>query len=724
MSILDFLFGNRQTGQTGILGPSQPATHPATPLPAGVMTPPSPNPDYDQWYQSRMQGIQGPPGAVSTDRIDADRRLAATIFQETAPQEWQKYQAERAQLMAPQLNVGQALELLNRYRQQQGSAPVDPSNILGNQPSPNAAPAPQAPPNGMLPTGGDPSANVLPPYDPYYKAYSDNAFLRSLASSGFWGHGALGGILKAVSDKNDVPLTAPATYMAQQGAEQGVQGGAVDLNTKRLAFLQNLALMQRAGLDPSMFLHAVNSGGAAPSAAAPYGAAPSANPIPYVPGAGPGPTQAAAAALPPGGAAAVATPGGNFLPPTADATSRALSQFLSYRATPPAAPPAAAPVRPIAGPQAPAAGIAAPTNPADAVRAHFAQLAQLYSGLPAYSSQALEYEKMAQTGALPNTIADPVTGRMVDAVTGQPISTDASTYLAQRAGLTAGAEASARLPYEEAASGYDAAAHGQQQRQTDAARIYGEAATAAPITMRAPDGSIVAVSRAQLPELAASGNLGGYRPLTPEDEKAFGALGEQYAKDQASLADARKLQQTVAVMQDQARAFQPGTWGDLRATGARFLTGLGFDGNALASTLGNPASADVMAKDTLRLAMQQLRDSFGGQREAGFIVEKAMNANPNIQTQDEAYRFMTNVIGQEAARQADYITGQEAYRAKHGTIAGFPEQFDRTNPVANYTNQAYADTYGAPAGSKFLGRHQGHPVFQGADGRKFAIGGQ
>jgi hypothetical protein len=574
----------------------------------------------------------------------------------------------------------------------------------GQQPGQPPAPPPQP--------GAPPSA--MPSYGDFYSAANDGAFINGMLSNA--NHGIIGAILGGIAARRNLPITAPAAYDAL--TSQGL-----DTENRRLSLAQTLAFMSRAGVDPSAYLARLNGGSPAPQGGTPAQGGPA---IPA--GIQTEQTPAAAANVVSGGPAAPVpigtnASGGGMNPPTGTraplfsiGTNTDPSAFLARVS--PRGVPGATPNAPSAAPGG---------NPADALRQRYSQLALAMSGLPAYAPQALEYTKLAQTGALPNTVVDPSTGHMVDAVTGAPINMDASAYLAQRGAQAAGASKAAELPYVEAESGYDAAAHGAQQRQTDAARIYGEAATAAPLTMRAPDGSIVAVSRAQLPQLTANGGFSGYRPVTAEDEKALGAFGDQYAKDQASLPDVRKLQGTIAVMQDQSKEFQPGTFGDLRATGARFLAGLGVPNDKLAATLGNPASADAMVKDAFQLATQHLRDTLGAGREAGFVINNAIKSNPNIQTQAEAYRFMLNVMNQEAQRQSDYITEQQAYRAQHGTIEGFPESFDRTHPVGDYTSQAYADTYlppSAPAGSKFIGRYQGRPVFQDPHGRQFVPGGQ
>jgi hypothetical protein len=346
----------------------------------------------------------------------------------------------------------------------------------------------------------------------------------------------------------------------------------------------------------------------------------------------------------------------------------------------------------------------------------YMQMASTMAGLPKFASLAPEYAKLADEGLPPSTIVG-LDGQILDPITGRPITEGVGALQARRAGQIAAAQDAQHVRGQEAIARQQAGL----DRETNWQKYAAENQFKGPQLLRAPDGSVVGVTPTQIAANATNGALRGYRPLTDEDEKALGALGAQYAKDQASLPDVRQTQTTLANMLDQAKSFQPGTFGDIRHAAGRLLTGLGVDPDAVSKVVGNPAGADVITKETLALAMRRLKQNFGASREAGFIVQKTMEANPNIATQPEAYSLMLNSMNQEAQRQADYIVAEHAYRQQHGTIDGFAEQFDRTHPVNHYFDKAMADAYNVPAGSRYLGRNKGRPVFAAPNGKKFMV---
>jgi hypothetical protein len=535
---------------------------------------------------------------------------------------------------------------------------------------------------------------------------------------------------------------APGAYFDLLAKRSGAESGALDVG-QTLEFLNRYRATQ--GLKP--IDESVLTGGSAPtSAPAPSPmsqapAQPSSSSIPSSANAPAEPDQVALFSR----LAANAVPSPAPTLPTAQMTTNAPAQpdqgalFARLAANAPSvnlsnAPPANPSLEP-PQPIFSANGISPPTppnapiNPLEAQRAFFARMGSSMAGLPKYANTFADYLKLAQSGLTPElgAVALP-DGRVVDALSGQPVSGDVNSRYATRAGQVATAQAVPHVAAENAindhTTGNTILTQNNQanlERGTNSARVAAENAYKPPVLMRAPDGSIVGVTPGQMAQANGTGALTGYRPLTEEDTKALGAFGEQYAKDQATLPDVRNTQNTIRVMLDQAKSFPPGTFGDVRASAGRILTGLGADPDQVAKVVGNPAGADVILKNTLTLAMQRLKQNFGQSREAGFIVEKTMQANPNIATQPEAYSFMLNTMNQEAQRQADYLTAQQQYRTQHGTLDGFAVEFDRTHPVAAYANQAMLDTYGVPPGSVFLGRSQGKPVFQSSNGKKFMV---
>lgn len=582
------------------------------------------------------------------------------------------------------------------------------SLLFGNkQPQPAApAPAPQ-----QFPNAGAAAATVTYPdaqtwLSNYVKAQGD----LSRANPRSFMNWVTGNQTKAAEE--NARLQGPAEFLKMLTAGPTFTTANTAAQTGQLGFGQDLSYINRFraanGMPP------VDPGNIAGTFT---GAAPTAKPsLPPDTGAAPpqDATPFAPSAQPPVAVAPLAPPQGT--PPGSDMST--LFQRLGDAM--PQGMPTGAP-----SPIAPPAGAAASPNPLDAQRALFGQMAASMSGLPKFAGQLPEINKVINQGVEPGRAVNYGTGAVADVNTGRPLTVGVNEDAANKAGGVAAAQQDEHLRVERELNQQQAnLTRGNQANQAgltksvDAAKIATENAYKPPVLMRAPDGSILGVTTTQMAEAQTTGALNGYRPLTDEDQKALGEYGVKYAKDQASLPDVRKTQNTIHVMLDQADTFPTGTFGGIKQSAGRVLAGLGVD----PGKLGNPAGADVIFKNTMNLAMDRLKSSFGAQREAGFIVEKAMQANPNIETQPEAFKFMLHTMDEEANRQADFLTGQQTFRKDHGTIDGYTEQFDRTNPVAVYANRAMVKTYGAPEGSQFLGRTpQGFAAFRGLDGKKFAV---
>lgn len=602
----------------------------------------------------------------------------------------------------------------------------------GGQPAGQSNP-PQ-PATAAPPTPAAPSLPTAPPsdYATFIKNLADaaaaNIHMKTWTQRGLL-TAANGDDLTAA--RANVVAGAPQAYDAYQSGHTGVQSGQLDLG-QNLAFINNWRLAHgQAPVDVN------NLSGTfyGPTATTkPFGVptdamdarrvtAPSdapatddrialltglADAMPTMPGASPqGATPFAPSLQPPVTVAPLAPPQGT---PTGSDLNALFTRVAN--SMPPGMPQMTAPVAAQPG------GTPAPANnPLDAQRRFFGSQAAAMGGLPKFSGVLPEVLKIANQGNPDGTQTNLGTGQVSDVINGRPESGSVGELLAGRAGRVAAAQEIPRVVGEQLIDNNKAG----QERQTNAARIASENAYKPPTLMRAPDGSIVGVTPMQMAEAARTGALNGYRPLTEEDTKALGSMGETYVKEQASLPDVRRTQAVIHRMLDQADAFPTGTFGEMKQSAGRLLVGLGADPDQIAKVIGNPASADALVKDSLSLAMDRLRQSFGQAREAGFVLAMTQKANPGIETQPEAFRLMLNSLDQEAQRQADYLTTQQQYRAQHGSIDGFTEAFDAARPVAAYANTAMVNTFGAPAGSRFLGRSQGKPVFQTPDGKKMMV---
>lgn len=331
--------------------------------------------------------------------------------------------------------------------------------LFGNTPQTVSTPTAGTP--SALPPMQSPSAQVLPSYADFYKAYTG-----AINNRGYFGnieqHGLLGAIGQTGRDLASAPYVAPDLYLKMLQAQQGAQGQKLANQGNALHIAQTRALLQGQGLIPG-----------APPVPGPALSAPSTSPPadasagpPPVSAGGTIPTAAPAAAPPPVpvGAPPVATGGLTSATPPVPVIPGAVPAAAPPQAGAPVDIPLVKGVPPVVAP--PAVGV----DPLQARRAFLMQKAAAYSRLPDYLPQALQMMQAARAGIPPGTDVNG-TGQIVDAVTRQPITTDTQTYAATGAGKIAGAQGAAAFPYTIASQNNQAA----NQRATDAARIAGEA---------------------------------------------------------------------------------------------------------------------------------------------------------------------------------------------------------------------------------------------------------
>lgn len=503
--------------------------------------------------------------------------------------------------------------------------PANPSNV-GGQPTVNGAP--------------------LQDYDTFsknrLKAFSDWAY----QNTGLLGHLGMG--QEAV--KSYAEASMPAKYAqyrqqhaAAQSAELGVgqdvallnQGGYnVDPNNIPASLAQKSFIQSQAAAQSAAQAAAQQQQQAAPNAAAqpaPQAGAPDTGIAP--------PVQPAAAGVP----------------------------VFAGRKTPGMIAPAAAPGQ----------------NPAEAQRAFIAGRAAGMVGLPKYATTGAALLGQVQDTGMPGTTVDFRTGAIIDKNTGQPVTDqtgrpiNAQQYAARGAGMTAGAEANARLPATIAA------------QNNDASLRMGH-------TVTDENGNKVPISDFQLAVQQAARAKAGAPPLT--EGIADNPYREGHIKQINKVVDdangADQMQQAVDEMGQAVEKYgAAGPLSKFFQPALEHLNQVGLldkDGSekVQAGALANMDSNTVAAGMARQLTQ-------GGRMLAG-VFNQVQKAKPNLLQSDP--RLALEALHQEMQRQKDMGAFIPQYYAEHGkspTAASFQEAktaFDKAHPVAQYESYVLPKT--------------------------------
>ena len=513
----------------------------------------------------------------------------------------------------------------------------------GNTPSPAAA---SSTPN----TAGaaTPAAATDNPWPslPSYNDYRDEA-----KSAGFWQgianadpRGILGGIAGMVAGSKTADLNAAGNYFKMLQGRTATQNGQLD-TAQTMTFLNRYRAAQ--GLPP-IDPNNVQGSYAATGPQAAASAAPQSTSVPQAPVA---PLQASAA--PPPGAIAPSPGGGGALDQRA---------FLSRTATTMPTIPAA--ITAPAGPSvSPPPSAAMPGNQADALRAFYASTAAAMAGLPKFAQTALDFTKMAQTGAPAGTVALP-NGQLADAATGRPIGMTVQEYNARGAGLTATADANARVPAAETIAANQAAL----DRGTAAVKAGFDFSHT--VTRMGTDGQLHAVPVSAL-ELAKG------KSATPLDATPNAGVNTYPIADNPYRADQQKDATTAATNADQATQGQAG----VQQLGAA-IKAFGMQGPWAQKTLGvleNLNQARLLSPDLVKKVQSGELANMDSNTLVGEMVRQMINSRVPVSIYNQTAKNKPGLANSDPTLQLEALN-QDFQRVRDRNA--FLPQFYQAHPFA------------------------------------------
>jgi hypothetical protein len=105
----------------------------------------------------------------------------------------------------------------------------------------------------------------------------------------------------------------------------------------------------------------------------------------------------------------------------------------------------------------------------------------------------------------------------------------------------------------------------------------------------------------------------------------------------------------------------------------------------------NVAMQQVIAKNAFKLSTESLASQFGGSREAGFIIQKALSSVPNGEQNPMAFQYVLNAYRQAATREIDMHNFTKAWGdAHHNDVVGAAEAFNAQHPWQKYSDRAWS----------------------------------
>ena len=220
---------------------------------------------------------------------------------------------------------------------------------------------------------------------------------------------------------------------------------------------------------------------------------------------------------------------------------------------------------------------------------------------------------------------------------------------------------------------------------------------------------------------------GGTFGMTPGQEaygKGTGDSAVAYRQDLTTrVAQGFELTQRLNEQQQLVRQFRIGATGPARAKLAAVARDMGMsEGVVQGIGGGDPAAAQAFTKFAAQSALEQLRQSIGANRMLQAEVTAFQKANPNIATDPQAFDKVEAF--QRHLYERDYNQQQQLdqWERSGKDPAQFPAAFDRfRHPQAQPPGRAASGTrQPAPGGMRQIGTYRGRPMYQDAQGRRFA----
>jgi hypothetical protein len=530
----------------------------------------------------------------------------------------------------------------------------------GNQDNASADSAPPAGPANAPPANG----SVAPSYGDYFTQLQRAAQLNSaqapqrpgLAGLFSWMSGGQRDAMQA-----NAAVGAPDAYFKMLQGQNTADNGALDNG-------QTAIMLANGGhpVNPNDIRSSLMGRGTQPAAVAP-------GPVmPVMPGAAPGSPAPTPQAQP-----------GNVAPPALPSQPDLTGGAPAANGPPSANSPAGAPTAPPPGspPGAPPIGSAPtqPGNPADALRAKWGAMAAQSAGLPKYLPQAAELQKLSQTGVPAGAIGGP-NGAAVDGITGAPVGNiTAQDYAARGAGLTAGSEATARIPaasfLAKQQAALDVGTH-LANVKADASRKFSDVTDATTGLKSPKSDEALATAEQAAPGAAPAFNRGlAENPYRPEQIK-------QIAKAQSDAGDATVGQNLTEQLQSAIKI--TGTSGPLTgpalAIGQKLMQ-LGLLTDKAGKKVG---AAELANMDSNSIVSAMAKAAAAGRVPLG-IYNQINKTKPSLLSGNPTMAL--EALRQDFIRSQDFGKFAATYYGPTSTKLDAQTAFDQAHPIAQYQSR-------------------------------------
>ena len=210
-----------------------------------------------------------------------------------------------------------------------------------------------------------------------------------------------------------------------------------------------------------------------------------------------------------------------------------------------------------------------------------------------------------------------------------------------------------------------------------------------------------------LPPPSSGSMTGGTGPqqltpgMTPAQRAAETELGKDFATTDKKSYDAANTSLGMLTSANNAADIMNRTPGGWTATGPGANTRLELAShiNQLSGLFGGKPVVDPAAigewealnKQTKLMGMQVVNNYFGGSREAASIINGATTAVPNAENSYLGFRMVSSGIEQDLQRQRELYQFKARQLAAGKPLATAEVEFNKQNPVQNYTQRAIAN---------------------------------
>ena len=171
--------------------------------------------------------------------------------------------------------------------------------------------------------------------------------------------------------------------------------------------------------------------------------------------------------------------------------------------------------------------------------------------------------------------------------------------------------------------------------------------------------------------------------------------GKKLNANYGTLTQLDQLQRAADMVNQNRNFLNTGAGADMRTQVANGI-------NTALQTIGLPTLIDptnialqqAIAKNAFKLSTESLASQFGGSREAGFIIMKALQAVPNGEQNPMAFNLVLNAYRQASVREIDLHNYKQYWSdTHHGDLRGAQEAFNQQNPWDKYSERAWSQVF-------------------------------